>query len=63
MQNGHIWTALVLIRIQPETTQIGGDARGAVRERRLRNVIAEGLGVVLDRRRGVTAGTRGALPW
>jgi hypothetical protein len=27
MQNGHTWTALVLIRIQPETTQIGGDAR------------------------------------
>ncbi len=36
---------------------------GAVRERRLRNVITEGLGVVLDRRRSVTAGTRGALPW
>jgi hypothetical protein len=36
---------------------------GAVRERRLRNVITEGLGVVLDRRRSVTAGARGAMPW
>jgi hypothetical protein len=28
MQNGHIWTALVSIRIQPETIQIGGYTRG-----------------------------------
>jgi len=49
-------------RLQPKLRRSAAMRAGAVRERRLRNVITEGLGVVLDRRCGVTTGTRGALP-
>jgi len=43
------------VPVGPRPAHGGGDACGGGKERRLRNVITEGLGIVLDRRRSVTA--------